>query len=79
LILSLGMFLGITLLVRSKNSFALPIAVFPLLYPLVYYLTHASLRYRHPIDPLLVFLTVFAATDLFFRYRSNASDISPAS
>src|SRR6266436_7813149 len=79
LILSLGMFLGVALLVRSKSSFAFPIAVFPLLYPLIYYLTHTSLRYRHPIDPLLVFLTVFAVADLFFRYRSNASEISPPS
>jgi len=71
------MFLGIALLVRSKRSFAFPIAVFPLLYPLIYYLTHTSLRYRHPIDPLLVFLTVFAVADLFFRYRSNASETSP--
>jgi len=79
LILSLGMFLGIARLVRSKRSFAFPIAVFPLLYPLIYYLTHTSLRYRHPIDPILVFLTVFAVADFFFRYRSNASGISPAS
>ena len=79
LILSLGTFLGIALLVRAKSSFAFPIAVFPLLYPLIYYLTHPSLRYRHPIDPLLVFLAVFAVADLFFRYRSNAPHISPAS
>jgi hypothetical protein len=79
LILSLGTFLGIALLVRSKSSFAFPIAVFPLLYPLIYYVTHTSLRYRHPIDPLLAFLTAFAVADLFFRYRSNTADISPAS
>jgi hypothetical protein len=78
LVLSLGMFLGIVLLVRSKSSFAFPIAIFPVLYPVIYYVTHTSLRYRHPIDPLLVFLIVLAATDLFFGYRSATSYDPPA-
>jgi len=72
LVLSLGTFLGIVLLVRSKSSSALPIAVFPVLYPVIYYVTHASLRYRHPIDPLLVFLTMFVSADPFIRYRSDS-------
>jgi hypothetical protein len=28
----------------------------------LYYLTHADLRYRHPIDPVLCLLTAIAAT-----------------
>ena len=79
LVLSLGMFLGIVLLACSKSPFAFPMAVFPLLYPLIYYVTHTSLRYRHPIDPLLVFLTVFALAALFFRCHGSVSGISPAS
>jgi hypothetical protein len=30
--------------------------------PLVYYVTHASLRYRHPIDPIVLMLTAIAIT-----------------
>ena len=48
------------LLARAKNPYAFPLAVFPLLFPVVYYVTHTSLRYRHPIDPILIFLTVLA-------------------
>jgi hypothetical protein len=34
--------------------------VFVVVVPLVYYVTHASLRYRHPIDPILLMLTAIA-------------------
>jgi len=35
-----------------------PLAVFPVVFPCLYYLTHADLRYRHPIDPVVLLLTV---------------------
>jgi hypothetical protein len=35
-----------------------PLAVFPVIFPCLYYLTHADLRYRHPIDPVVLLLTV---------------------
>jgi hypothetical protein len=35
----------------------LPLAVFPVVFPCLYYLTHADLRYRHPIDPIVLLLT----------------------
>jgi hypothetical protein len=38
-----------------------PLAVFPVVFPCLYYLTHADLRYRHPIDPVVLLLTVVAA------------------
>ncbi len=37
-----------------------PLAVFPLVFPCLYYVTHANLRYRHPIDPIVLVLTVIA-------------------
>ena len=39
-----------------------PTAVFVVIVPLVYYVTHASLRYRHPIDPIVLMLTAIAVT-----------------
>ena len=67
LVLTLGTMAGLILLFARKNAFAFPVAVFPLFFPVIYYLTHTSLRYRHPIDPLLVLLTVFAVASCFNR------------
>jgi hypothetical protein len=54
--------LGILALSRQKNRFTFPIAMFPLVFPVVYYITHSSLRYRHPIDPAMVVLAALAVT-----------------
>lgn len=51
---------GLLFLYREKNPYAFPLATFPLIYPIVYYITHTSPRYRHPIDPVLVVLATFA-------------------
>jgi hypothetical protein len=60
LVLTAGTLAGAVLLFVHKERRAFPLLVFPALYPVVYYVTHTSLRYRHPIDPLLLLLTVFA-------------------
>jgi hypothetical protein len=67
LFLTVGTLAGILFLARARNPFAYPVAIFPLLYPFIYYVTHPSLRYRHPIDPLLVLLTVFALAACFSK------------
>jgi hypothetical protein len=72
LLLTLGTIAGVLLLARAKSPFAYPVAIFPALYPFIYYVTHTSLRYRHPIDPLLLFLTVFAAAACFSKVHRNA-------
>ena len=71
LLLTLGTIAGVLLLARAKNLFAYPVAIFPALYPFIYYVTHTSLRYRHPIDPLLLFLTVFAVAACFSKLHRN--------
>jgi 4-amino-4-deoxy-L-arabinose transferase-like glycosyltransferase len=58
--LSLFGLIGLLLLVRQKSPFAFPLAMFPLIFPIVYYVTHSSLRYRHPIDPVMAVLTAVA-------------------
>ena len=60
-LLTLGTIAGIAALFLTGNDFTFPLAVFPAAFPLVYYATHASLRYRHAIDPILVLLTAIAA------------------
>lgn len=32
-----------------------------LVYPVVYYLTHTNLRYRHPLDPEIVVFAAYGA------------------
>ena len=65
---------GIVFLYRSRNPAAFPVAVFPIVFPAVYYITHANLRYRHPIDPIVVLLCAIAVHSLIrpSRWRRAA-------
>ena len=58
--ITIGTVVAIGLLFMRKNQYAVPLAGVPLLFPIVYYVTHTSLRYRHPMDPILLFLTALA-------------------
>jgi hypothetical protein len=58
LLAAIGALLGIFALIARRSIYALPLAAGPLIYPVLYYATHPSLRYRHPIDPALVILFV---------------------
>lgn len=49
----------IVLLLRGDPRFFL-LAPFPVILPFAYYLTLASARYRHPIDPVIILLTGIA-------------------
>jgi hypothetical protein len=62
LITAVGSLIGIVVLCRSRSPYVFPAAVFILSVPLVYYATHASLRYRHPIDPIVLTLTAIVVT-----------------
>jgi hypothetical protein len=57
----LGTLGGIAVLYRQRSEFTFPLAVSPVVFPLLYYATHASLRYRHPLDPIIVILATIAA------------------
>lgn len=57
LLVAAGAAAGVILLYRSGSPLATPLAVFPIVFPLAYYLTLAPPRYRHPIDPALMLLT----------------------
>ncbi len=43
---------------RARDS--LPLAFCLLLFPIPYYIAHSSLRYRHPIDPVMTIFVVLA-------------------
>jgi 4-amino-4-deoxy-L-arabinose transferase-like glycosyltransferase len=75
LITAIGSLIGIAALWRRGSPYVFPAAVFILAVPLVYYATHASLRYRHPIDPIVLTLTAIAVTG---AKRSESRNVSPA-
>ncbi len=70
-------FLGILVLLRTKNSYAFPVVAFPVVFPLLYYLTHTSLRYRHPIDPLVLLLAAIGVHGLW-QWFARQSGKEPA-
>jgi hypothetical protein len=59
-IFSVLAFLGLFFASRARKRETVPFAVVLLVFPLVYYITHTSLRYRHPIDPVMAVLAVYA-------------------
>jgi len=56
----IGALCGIIVLFWRHNPYAFPLAVFPVVFPFLYYITHTSIRYRHPIDPIVLLLTAIA-------------------
>jgi hypothetical protein len=56
-----GAVIGIGVLIRNRSSYACPFAIFIIAFPMLYYVTHTSLRYRHPVDPIALLLTAISA------------------
>lgn len=56
--------LGLRRAFRQGLTCAVPIALALLSFPLLYYITETSLRYRHPIDPLFVLLAGYAVVEI---------------
>jgi 4-amino-4-deoxy-L-arabinose transferase-like glycosyltransferase len=59
-VLSLLALAGLFLTCRSLGWEAAPVWIAPIVFPITYYLTHSTLHYRHPIDPVLTVLSVVA-------------------
>jgi hypothetical protein len=68
---AVGAFVGVLVLWRRRSAITFPLAVFSLIFPCLYYITHADLRYRHPIDPVLCLLTAIAATSAWEHVRAR--------
>jgi 4-amino-4-deoxy-L-arabinose transferase-like glycosyltransferase len=56
----LGVIAGLVRLYIRQRFYFLPLASFPLVFPLTFYIAHTTLRHRHPCDPILVLLVAFA-------------------
>jgi 4-amino-4-deoxy-L-arabinose transferase-like glycosyltransferase len=57
---AIGGLCGIVVLFVKRDPYAFPFAAGPIVYPVIYYVTHTSLRYRHPIDPVVLLLAAIA-------------------
>ena len=55
-----GVIAGLVRLYLRQRPYFLPVASFPLFFPLVFYIAHTSLRHRHPCDSILVLLVAIA-------------------
>ncbi len=62
--LSFLAFFGLYRAIWNGRQYAIPLAAVLLCFPLVYYVTHPDVRYRHPIDPEIAVLAVYGAVSL---------------
>jgi 4-amino-4-deoxy-L-arabinose transferase-like glycosyltransferase len=62
---AVGGLLGIAVLIRRRSPWMFPTAAYPVIFPLVYYVTHPNLRYRHPIEPIVLLLAVAGARGVY--------------
>jgi 4-amino-4-deoxy-L-arabinose transferase-like glycosyltransferase len=56
---------------ETTRKIVWPAAVFPVFFPCLYYVTHADLRYRHPIDPIVLLLTAAALAGAWRTRKSQ--------
>ena len=71
---ALGALLGMVALFLERNIYAVSLAAFPVVFPFLYYLTHTSLRYRHPIDPVVLLLTAIAIHYVWGRFFPRSTE-----
>jgi hypothetical protein len=71
-LLSLLSLLGVLYARRCKMPEAAPFGMVLLIFPMVFYLTHASPRYRFPMDPILVVLATSSAAHLILTIQEKA-------
>jgi 4-amino-4-deoxy-L-arabinose transferase-like glycosyltransferase len=78
-VIAIAAFYGLLLALRSDFLLFLPFAVALLIYPTIYYVTHVHNFERHPIEPELILLTVFAACSRLPNRGLRSEDRVPAS
>jgi 4-amino-4-deoxy-L-arabinose transferase-like glycosyltransferase len=60
-------FWGLILAFRYRNPAVPLFAILLIVFPLVYYVTHPTPRYRHPIEPPIVLRAAYVITNIFSR------------
>ncbi len=63
---------------RELQAYAVPVTALPLFFPFAFYFSQALLRYRYPIDPLVMLLVALAADALLRRIRGRGKQEAAA-
>ena len=77
--LTVLMLVGLRQALRNARQAALPYLFVLVFYPLLFYLTHPQIRYRHVIDPEIVILAALGARFLFLAAKPvrSANPLDP--
>ncbi len=76
ILLSLSTLLGVLFAHRFRHPQAFPYAMVPLIFPIIFYVTHSSLRYRFPMDPIMMILSAYGVASLVRLLRGKAEQVS---
>jgi hypothetical protein len=72
-LLSLFTLLGALFVYRSDPVEGFPYVIVLLVFPLIFYLTHSSLRYRFPMDPIMIILAAYGVSHPISQWLERAS------
>jgi hypothetical protein len=77
-LLSLFTLLGTLFARRDRPREAIPYVAVILVFPVIFYLTHSSLRYRFPMDPVMMVLAAYGVAYPIFQWRERTSSRAEA-
>jgi hypothetical protein len=63
----LGVIVGLARFYLRNRAMFVPVAAFPLCFPITFYIAHTTLRHRHPCDPILALLIAIGITGVTAR------------
>jgi Dolichyl-phosphate-mannose-protein mannosyltransferase len=66
-----GALWGLTKIYLRQHVYFLPLASFPIIFPLTFYLAHTTLRHRHPCDPVVALLMAIAISRVQRRQEQD--------
>jgi Dolichyl-phosphate-mannose-protein mannosyltransferase len=75
-LLSLSTFLGVMFAYRFRHPQAFPYAMVPLIFPIIFYVTHSSLRYRFPMDPIMMILATYGVSRMIALVRGKSAHLA---
>jgi hypothetical protein len=75
---TLGTIGGLIAVWIKWRQYAFVLSLFPAVFPWMYYITLPYLRYRHPIDPILMLLAALAVGGLLDRKSTPRPSLPPA-
>jgi len=66
-----AMVAGMVRLYRERCAYFVPVAAYPLFFPVTFYIAHTTLRHRHPCDPIMALLIAIAIAGAHAHAEGN--------